>query len=69
MTRDQALAIVENYDLILHFAMGGEIFHSTFPQPSNIIILSNMKAGRDTLYRKGRVCAEKTMAEETHRVT
>jgi hypothetical protein len=60
MNRDQAKAIIENIDLIRHFAEGGEIGFRAFNccgepiaiWPSKSIILSNMFPGHHCLYVK-----------------
>ena len=58
MTRDQAKAILENLDLIRHYAEGGDIGHQlirsdgrlAFISPARVLTLSNMKPGRPTNY-------------------
>lgn len=60
MTRDQAKAIMQNIDLIRHFAQGGEIGHRLIDAsgnqvaiyPSNKIVLTNMSPSKHCLYVK-----------------
>jgi len=66
MTRDQAMAILENIELIRHFAEGGEITHSGWK--TNKILLSNMKSGQAMLYQIGRKAPLDTDKAECHRV-
>ena len=58
MTRDQAKAILQNLDLIRHFANGGDLGHRLFnckgefvyTSPTQKIVLSNLRADKLTGY-------------------
>ena len=71
MNRDQALGIIENIRLIEHFAFGGEVTHpaTNHQKPCRSLLISNLGAGKDWLYRIGKMTPAKQDAIEEYRVT
>lgn len=71
MTRDQAIGIIENIRLIEHFANGGEVTHpsTNHRRPCRSLLISNLRAGDDWLYRIGKMPPPRQDAVEEHRVT